>query len=154
MTDHEAMALALEEARRAGDEEEVPVGAVIVRQGKVLARRGNRTRRSGVPTRHAEIEAIEEAARALENERLTGCVLYVTKEPCAMCAGAIVHARLEKVVIGARDSRYGACGTVLSVCGNRALNHVPEILFGPGEEESSRMLKEFFMTRRQQSSEV
>ncbi len=148
------MGLALDEAKRAGAENEVPVGAVIVRDGSILARKGNRTRRSGMPTRHAEIEAIEEAARLLKNERLTGCVLYVTKEPCAMCAGAIVHSRLEKVIIGARDNRYGACGTVLSVCGNRELNHVPEIHFGPGEEESSRMLKEFFMTRRQQSSEV
>lgn len=148
------MGLALDEAKRAGAENEVPVGAVIVHDGSILARKGNRTRRSGMPTRHAEIEAIEEAARLLKNERLTGCVLYVTKEPCAMCAGAIVHSRLEKVIIGARDNRYGACGTVLSVCGNRELNHVPEIHFGPGEEESSRMLKEFFMTRRQQSSEV
>jgi tRNA(adenine34) deaminase len=142
------MRLALGQARAAFDAEEIPVGAVIVKDGAVIATARNQNRGRNNPLLHAEIIAIEKACAAVNNERLTGCDLYVTKEPCAMCAGAIVHARIRKLVIGARDSRFGACGTVLSVCGNPSLNHVPEMEFGLLEEEAAELLKEFFRMRR------
>ncbi len=142
------MRLALAEARAAFEAEEIPVGAVIVKDGAVIASARNENREKNNPLLHAEIIAIEKACAALMNERLTGCDLYVTKEPCAMCAGAIVHARIRKLFIGASDSRFGACGTVLLVCGNPALNHVPEMQFGIMEKEAAGLLKEFFKMRR------
>jgi tRNA(adenine34) deaminase len=142
------MRAALEEARKAYARGEIPVGAVIAGGGRLLASAGNENRGAHDPTRHAEMIAIRSACAVMGNERLTGCDMYVTKEPCAMCAGAIVHARIKKLIIGARDRRYGACGTVLLVCGNRALNHVPEIEFGLMEEEAAKLLKIFFMERR------
>ncbi len=142
------MRLALDEARAAFEAEEIPVGAVVVRDGAVIASAHNRNRGRHNTLLHAEIIAIGKACTAVGNERLTDCDLYVTKEPCAMCAGAIVHARIRKLIIGARDSRYGACGTVLSVCGNPALNHVPDMEFGLLEKESAELLKEFFRMRR------
>jgi tRNA(adenine34) deaminase len=142
------MKQALLEARNAFASDEVPVGAAIVKDGRIIALARNENRETNNPVRHAEIIAIEAACAAMGNERLTDCDLYVTKEPCAMCAGAIVHARIRRLIIGARDTRYGACGTVLSVCGNRALNHVPEIEFGLMEEESAKLLKEFFKMKR------
>ena len=142
------MDIAFEEACSAALEGEIPVGAVIVKEGKVLARAGNSSRRAGNPTRHAEINAIEQAAELLKNERLTDCDIYITKEPCAMCAGAIVHARIRHVFIGAEDLRFGACGTVLSVCGNTLLNHVPQITFGIQREKCSGILSEFFKKKR------
>ena len=148
MKKEEIMMLALKEAERARDAEEVPVGAVIVRDGEVIAAAHNRNRRDVNPAAHAEMIVISMAAKFTGSERLSGCDLYVTKEPCAMCAGAIVHARLRRVVIGARDQRYGACGTVLSVCGNSLLNHVPQIEFGVLGRESADMLREFFKRRR------
>ena len=148
MNNDDFMGLALDEARAAFNAGEIPVGAVVVKDGVVIATGRNENREKNNPVLHAEILAIQRACAALGNERLTGCDLYVTKEPCAMCAGAIVHARIRKLVIGARDSRYGACGTVLSVCGNRALNHVPEMEFGLLEEEAAALLKEFFRNRR------
>lgn len=148
MNETDIMRIALDEAREAFARGEIPVGAVIVRDGAVIAAAGNDNREKNNPVRHAEIRAIEAACAALENERLTGCDLYVTKEPCAMCAGAIVHARIRRLVIGTRDVRYGACGTVLCVCGNRSLNHVPEIEFGLLEDEAAGLLKEFFQMKR------
>lgn len=142
------MRLALDEARAAFEAEEIPVGAVIVKDGAVIASGRNRNRGMNNPLLHAEIVAIERACAAIGNERLTGCDLYVTKEPCAMCAGAIVHARIRRLIIGARDARFGACGTALSVCGNPALNHVPEMEFGILEEEAAELLKKFFKIRR------
>jgi tRNA(adenine34) deaminase len=144
----EHMLLALELAKKAYKRGEVPVGAVIVKDNHVIAAAHNRNRKRRDPTRHAEIIAIEKASRRLKKERLNDCDLYVTKEPCAMCAGAIVHARIRTVFIGARDSRYGACGTVLTVCGDSRLNHVPRIVFGVMEEESAGMLKDFFREKR------
>lgn len=146
--DEHYMALAMKKAEEAAAADEVPVGALIVKEDKIIAAASNRTRRENNPLLHAEICAIETATRALANERLTGCTLYVTKEPCSMCAGAIVHARIERVVIGTRDYRYGACGTVLSVCGNALLNHVPDIVFGVLEEKNVRILKKFFKKKR------
>jgi len=148
MDDTNFMQAALALAREAAARGEIPVGAVIVKDGAVISSARNDNRETGNPVRHAEIIAIEKACGATGNERLTGCDLYVTKEPCAMCAGAIVHARIRRLVVGARDTRYGACGTVLSVCGNRSLNHVPEMEFGLMEEEAAALLKEFFLDRR------
>lgn len=138
------MDIALEEAKLAACEDEIPVGAVIVKDETVIARAHNKTRQYSDPTAHAEILAIKDAAHFLHNERLTGCLLYVTKEPCAMCAGAIVHARIEKLFIGTRDYRFGACGTVLTVCGSSQLNHIPEIVFGIQEEKCKKLLQDFF----------
>lgn len=148
MNDTDYMRLALDEARAAADAGEIPVGAVIVLDGKIIARARNSNRASQDPTRHAEMDAIRAATASLGNERLTGCALYVTKEPCAMCAGAIVHARIARVIIGAADAKYGACGTVLSVCGNPSLNHVPEIVFGVLGGEAKELLSEFFAKLR------
>ncbi len=142
------MSLAIEEALRAASEDEVPVGALIVHDDKVITKGRNLNRQKNNPLLHAEMIAIERAAAIFNNERLTDCTLYVTKEPCVMCAGAIVHARITRVVIGARDYRYGACGTVLSVCGNSLLNHVPEIEFSVLEEENVKVLKDFFRAKR------
>ena len=127
------MEIALNEAHKAFKQDEVPIGAVIVYEGKVIARAHNCTRLLRNPVKHAEIIAIEEASKVLANERLIGCDLYVTKEPCVMCAGAIVHARLARVIIGAKDEKYGACGTVLNVCGSSILNHQPvlQLFFQP-----------------------
>lgn len=147
-TANDYMNIALSEALLAASEDEIPVGAVIVRDGQVLSQAHNTNRRENNPTRHAEIKAIEEAARILNNERLLGCDLYVTKEPCAMCAGAIVHARIKRVFIGAEDLRFGACGTAIEICGNKLFNHVPEIIFGIRRKECSDMLKNFFLKKR------
>ncbi len=142
------MQTALAEARDAFYRGEIPVGAVVVKDGAIIAAARNENRETNNPVRHAEIIAIERACARIGSERLTGCDLYVTKEPCAMCAGAIVHSRIRRLVIGARDGRYGACGSVLSVCGNRSLNHVPEIEFGILEQDAAELLKEFFSLRR------
>ena len=148
MTCTEIMNIALKEAIAAFNMDEVPIGAVIVLDDEIISRAHNCTRTYKNPVKHAEIMAIEEATKVLQNERLIGCELYVTKEPCAMCAGAIVHARLDRVIIGARDEKYGACGTVLDICGNKKLNHRPEIEFGILEIEARKLLKDFFEKKR------
>ncbi|MFH0977560.1 MAG: tRNA adenosine(34) deaminase TadA [Spirochaetota bacterium] len=142
------MRIALEEAKKAFENGEIPVGAVIIKDGEIISKAHNRNRETRNPIKHAEIICIEEASRVLNNERLTDCELYVTKEPCAMCSGAIVHARIKSVFIGAEDEKYGACGSVLNVCGSESLNHVPEIEFGILRDESSHLLKNFFKIRR------
>lgn len=142
------MQRALELAGKAYDLDEIPVGSLIVKQGQIIAEAYNLNRSEKNATRHAEIIAIEKASFRLQNERLSSCDLYVTKEPCAMCAGAIVHGRLDRVIIGTRDKKYGACGTVLDICGNPLLNHRPEIIIGILEEECAAILKKFFAERR------
>jgi len=142
------MTVALEEAQKAFDEEEIPIGAIIVLNDKIIAQSHNTNRQSNDPTAHAEIKVIQEAAKKIKNERLLNCDLYVTKEPCAMCSGAIVHSRIKRVIIGTTDQKYGACGTVLSVCGNPILNHIPEIITGILHEESATLLKDFFRKKR------
>ena len=127
MTDEQFMEEALLLASVAADNDEIPVGAVIVDNGVIIGRGFNRNRAGNDPTLHAEIIAIREAADFLGNERLTGCDIYITKEPCAMCAGAIIHSRLRRVIIGADDIKYGACGTVFDICGSSLMNHIPEI---------------------------
>jgi tRNA(adenine34) deaminase len=153
MTDDFFMERALRLAERAFSLDEIPVGAVVVRLGEIISEGFNRNRELNDPTMHAEIIAIRGACEALANERLTGCDLYVTKEPCAMCAGAIVHARIERVIIGAEDIKAGACGTVLNICGNRVLNHRPEIIFGIKKDESAALLKKFFRQKRTAAKE-
>jgi len=142
------MAEAMLLARRAGLEEEVPVGAVIVRAGEIIGRGWNRNIGLNDPSAHAAIMAMRDAGKALENHRLTECSLYVTLEPCPMCAGAMIHARLDRVVFGADDPKTGAAGGVFDLLGNPAHNHVVNVTGGCLAEESSALLKEFFRQRR------
>ncbi len=147
--DWRAMGLALERARLADAHEDVPIGAAILAaDGAPLALAGNERELRRDPTAHAEILAIRAAAEALGGWRLPQTTLYVTLEPCAMCAGAIVLARVPTVVIGAPDPKAGAAGSVLNVLGEPALNHRPEVRTGVREEECAAMLREFFNARR------
>lgn len=148
MTDLEAMQAALAEARAAGEAGEVPIGAVIVHNGMILARSQNRVLRDNDPTAHAEMVCLREAATALGNYRLNGCALFVTLEPCAMCAGAMIHARLDRLVFAALDPKTGACGSVLSVLNHPQLNHKMAVEQGVRAEESSDLLRSFFRERR------
>jgi tRNA(adenine34) deaminase len=144
----EGMELALAQARRAEAHGDVPIGAAILRDGEPLAAAGNERELRRDPTAHAEILAIRAAAEALGGWRLPETTLYVTLEPCAMCAGAIVLARIPTVVIGAPDPKAGAAGSVLDVLAEPALNHRPEVVRGVGEEESAALLRDFFAARR------
>ena len=142
------MRVALREARRAFAEREVPVGAVVVQEGRVVARAHNRPVHLNDPAAHAEILALRRAGRKLANYRLTDCTLYVTIESCAMCAGAIVQARLRRVVFGARDPKAGAGGSVLAVLNHPKLNHQAEVSFGVLAADCASILREFFRERR------
>ena len=142
------MRQALEQARHAWDLGEVPVGAVVVKDGVVIARGYNQPIGRHDPTAHAEIVALRAAAEALGNYRLPGCELYVTLEPCVMCSGAMMHARLAKVVYGATDPKTGACGSVLNLFEQEQLNHHTAIAGGVMAEECGAMLKSFFAARR------
>jgi tRNA(adenine34) deaminase len=148
MTDQDFMQLALGEARLAAEAGEVPIGAVLVQDDKVLARAGNRTIRDCDPTAHAEIVVIREASRSVNNYRLSATTLYVTLEPCAMCAGAIIQARVPRVVYGADDPKGGAVRTCFAVLSNPQLNHQVEITAGILAEESVSVLQQFFTARR------
>ncbi|MEW9921512.1 nucleoside deaminase [Marimonas sp. MJW-29] len=140
---------ALEEARAAGARGEVPVGAVVVDpQGAVVARAGNRTRELSDPTAHAEIVALRAACAAAGSERLVGHALYVTLEPCAMCAAAIAAARIKRVYYGAQDPKSGGVAHGARVFSHPQCHHVPEVFDGIGAEEAERLLKEFFGDRR------
>ena len=146
--DERWMARALREAARALDSEEVPVGAVIVAAGTLVARAHNQVRTLRDPTAHAEMIAITQAAEALENERLVTATMYVTLEPCAMCAGALVQARVDRIVFGAADPKAGACGSGLDLPGHRVSNHRPQVTGGVLADASGELLKEFFRARR------
>jgi len=148
MDDTDWMRQALVEARRAVDADEVPVGAVIVRDGEVLARGRNRREGDKNPLAHAEVEAILEAARRLGDWRLEGCSLYVTLEPCAMCAGALVLSRVERLVFGARDPKAGFCGSLGDLVRDPRLNHRLEVTGGVLEAECGGLLREFFSRLR------
>jgi tRNA(adenine34) deaminase len=148
MTDLDAMQAALDEARAAGEAGEVPIGAVVVREGVIVARGQNRVLRDVDPTAHAEIVALRAAATAVGNYRLNGCTLYVTLESCAMCAGAMTHARLERLVFAADDPKAGACGSVLDVLNHPRLNHQMQVEQGILAEESAELLRGFFRERR------
>jgi tRNA(adenine34) deaminase len=146
--DREWMRRALELAGRAGEEREVPVGAVLVVDGEVVGEGSNRPIGDHDPTAHAEILALRAAAGRLTNYRLPGTTLYVTLEPCVMCAGAIIQARVRRVVYGARDPRGGAAGSVFDVLITNRLNHRVEITGGVLEEDCARLLQDFFRQRR------
>lgn len=140
---------AIAEAEAAERDGEVPVGAVIVFDGEIIARGNNRVLRDSDPTAHAEIVALRLAGKALGNYRLEGCTLYTTLEPCAMCAGAILHARIARLVYAASDPKAGACGSVLSVINHSKLNHKVEVESGLLAEECGAILTNFFRLRRQ-----
>ncbi len=142
------MALAIDEARRALAENEVPVGAVIVRAGRVLAAAHNQREQLRDPTAHAEMIAITQAAAALESWRLEGCTLYVTLEPCPMCAGAILQARIPLVVYGAADPKAGAVTTLFELLGDKRLNHQAEVVSGVLALRCGELLSEFFREQR------
>jgi tRNA(adenine34) deaminase len=142
------MQLALEEARVSAEAGEVPIGAVLVRDGKVLARAGNRTIRDNDPTAHAEIVVIRESARILGNYRLSDTALYVTLEPCAMCSGAIVQARISRLVYGADDPKGGAFRSCFEVLTSPKLNHRVDVIPGVLDQEAASLLQMFFSKRR------
>ena len=147
-TDDDWMGEALALARSAGARGEVPVGAVIVRDGIVIGRGGNAPIAASDPTAHAEIAALRDAGRALGNYRLPGCALFVTLEPCAMCAGAIMHARLARLVFGARDPKTGACGSVVDLFAERRLNHHTTVTSDVRADECGALLSGVFAARR------
>jgi tRNA(adenine34) deaminase len=142
------MQLALDEARAAADEGEVPIGALMIFNGSVVARAGNRTIRDTDPTAHAEMVVLREAARHLGNHRLAETVLYVTLEPCAMCAGAIIHARVPRVVYGADDPKGGAFRSSFELLTSPKMNHQVNVTTGVFAEESAAVLQAFFAARR------
>ena len=142
------MRLALREAQRAAGHGDVPVGAVVVLDGEVIAAGGNERELRKSPLAHAEMIAIEEAARRMKSWRLLNTVLYVTMEPCPMCAGAIVQARIPHLVYGAPDEKAGAAGTLFNVCQDERLNHCLEITSGVLADDSVALLREFFQARR------
>ena len=142
------MAAALEEARRAASVGEVPVGAVVFRDGALVARTHNQSVARRDPTAHAELLAIQDALRILATDRLTDCTLYVTLEPCAQCAGAIVLAKVGRLVFGAYDPKAGMCGSVGELLREPRLNHRAEVMGGVRADESGDLLKEFFEARR------
>ena len=147
--DKEFLTLALEQARLAAEAGEVPVGAVFISaEGAILAVGENRVIRDNDPTAHAEIIAIRAAGAALKNYRLEGCTLYVTLEPCAMCAGAMIHARIARLIFAASDPKAGAAGSVLAVINHPHLNHHIEVIHGEMAEECGDLLREFFRVRR------
>ena len=142
------MEVALDEARAAAKRGEVPVGCVIVHDGEVVARAGNRTLRDRDPTAHAEVVAIRRAAAKLGTERLVDCDLYVTLEPCAMCAGAVSFARIRRLYFGAPDPKGGAVDHGVKFFASDACHHKPEVYGGIGEREAAMLLREFFAARR------
>jgi tRNA(adenine34) deaminase len=151
MTETDFMHEALAEAQAAADAGEVPIGAVAVYQSEIIARGQNRVLRDVAPTAQAEIVAMRAAAKILNNYRLTGCELYVTLEPCAMCAGAMIHARLARLIYAATDPKAGAAGSVLEVLNHPRLNHQMTVTPGVQAEESAALLGEFFRQRRADS---
>ncbi len=147
--DKKFMSLALQEALRAYHENEIPIGAVLIDEGGLLiSREHNRIEQLQDATAHAEILALRAASRILNRRRLTGCTLYSTVEPCAMCAGALVLCRVKRLVYGATDSKFGAAESLFNVVENPALNHRLEVTAGVLEEESRALLKKFFASRR------
>jgi len=146
------MELALEQARMAASAGEVPVGALVIKDGEIIGRGHNRNLLENDPTAHAEIVAMRQAAARLGNHRLSGCVMVATIEPCSMCAGALVHARIARLVYGASDPKAGAAGSLLQVVNHPGLNHSMEVTAGVLAEKCSQVLQEFFRRKRQQTS--
>lgn len=139
---------AIKEAKKAYNKLEIPVGAIIVKDGKIIARAHNVKEEKKDTTKHAEIIAIQKASKKLESWRLTGCEMYVTLEPCSMCAGALIQSRLKKVYIGAMDEKTGACGSVLNLLEDYKFNHIVEVERGICKEECENILKKFFKELR------
>jgi len=146
--DERYMAYALALAEEAAAQDEVPIGAIVVRDGEIVGRGRNAPISSLDPTAHAEILALRDAARTLANYRLPDCTLYVTLEPCVMCSGAIQHARIARVVYGAKDAKTGACGSVVDLFAEARLNHHAQVTGGVGAEASVKLLQSFFARRR------
>ena len=146
--DKEFMKLALDQARLAKDIGEVPIGAVIVRNGQVIASAYNKRETFKNPLAHAEILAINKASERLDSWRLLDCTMYVTIEPCAMCAGAIVNSRIDRLVIGAMDQKMGACGSVVDLVRHEKFNHRVDLVSGVLEDQCSSIMKEFFKELR------
>ena len=153
MSDEIFMREALAQAALAEEAGEVPVGAVVVLDGQIIARGFNHPITAHDPTAHAEIVALRNAARFCGNYRLPECELYVTLEPCSMCVGAMIHARLKRVIFGAKEPRTGACGSVIDLFAQNELNHHTTVTGGVLENESSVLLKTFFAGRRKQAKE-
>ena len=151
-SDEDWMRHALTLAQKAADLGEVPVGAVLVRDEQLLAEGWNQPIGGNDPTAHAEIMAIRQAAQKVENYRLPGTTLYITIEPCSMCAGAIIHARISRVVFGASEPRAGAAGSVINLLQNEQFNHQTEVTSGVLAEECGQILKDFFAIRRKKKS--
>ena len=149
-TDRRMMERAIELARAAADLGEVPVGAVVYRGDEVIAEAHNLREQTNDPTTHAELMALSQAGRVLGEWRLSGCTLAVTLEPCPMCAGAIVNARIDRVIYGARDPKAGACDTLFAIPTDRRLNHEVDVVGGVMADECAELLKEFFQSRRDQ----
>jgi tRNA(adenine34) deaminase len=147
-SDAEFMKVALDEAAMAAERDEIPVGAVIVRNGKVIGRGHNRSVIASDPTAHAEIVTLREAAAMEKNYRLPGAEIFVTLEPCAMCVGAMLHARIARLVFGAYDTKTGAAGSVLDLANTRSLNHRIEVSGGLLQNECAAILQSFFASRR------
>lgn len=148
MTDADFMREALVEAKKAYDLGEIPIGAVLVHDGEIISRHHNRREMDHDATAHAEMLVIREACDALERWRLTGCTLYVTIEPCPMCAGAIINIRIDRVVYGASDYKGGAVESLFNVLSHPGLNHEPEVMSGVLADECSQIMKDFFKMRR------
>lgn len=139
---------ALKEAQKSYKKEEIPVGAIIVKDDKIIARGHNLKETKTDPTKHAEIIAIQKACKKLQTWRLTGCTMYVTLEPCSMCAGSLIQSRLDKVVIGTMDEKTGACGSVLNLLADYKFNHIVQIETGIMQEECKTILQQFFKELR------
>ncbi len=152
ISDQAFMEQALEQARRAWAAGEVPVGAVVVKDGEIVGRGCNAPISGHDPSAHAEIQALRDAAARLGNYRLTGCTLYVTIEPCAMCAGAVMHARIGRLVYGAPDPKTGACGSVIDLFADKRLNHHASVTSGVLARECGGLLSDFFAGRRRQAA--
>tara|TARA_B100000795_G_scaffold269027_1_gene257278 strand:+ start:1377 stop:1826 length:450 start_codon:yes stop_codon:yes gene_type:complete len=146
--DEKWMSLALEQARKAEEEGEVPVGAILVKDGIVIARAHNQPVSTNDVTAHAEIQLLRDAGKKLQNYRLTGTSLYVTLEPCAMCLGAIMHARIKRIIFGAYDLKTGVCGSSENLIDANCFNHKINLVSGVLENESKQLLKKFFISRR------
>lgn len=148
LDDADVMAIALDEARAAIDHGDVPIGAVVVRDGQIIARRHNERELTGDPTAHAEVLALRDAAAVVGNWHLDECTLYVTLEPCVMCAGALVNARIGAVVYAATDPKAGAVASLYGVLGDQRLNHRPPVRAGVLADEAGELLRAFFRARR------
>ena len=147
-SDEKWMRAALREAARAASQGEVPVGAIVVQDGRIVGRNRNQVERKRDATAHAEILALRQASRKLKQWRLTGCTLYVTLEPCAMCTGALVQSRIDRLVFACRDPKFGGCGSVFDIPKEKRLNHRVEVKGGVLAEESRALLVGFFRERR------